>query len=314
MAICAFDIQSDGTATQVTDSALQGAAAYRWWHFDLSEAELPEWLVANLPAIPAGALVQSTTRPRCDRYKDGIMLNLRGVNMNSGQDNEDMISLRMWVIQDAIVTVRIRKVFAVDDIRQACESNEAPKSIADFLVQLVEGLTSRIETIMLDDETATDTIEESVLAADAQDKIEDFGALRRKVIKLRRYLGPQRDAVVKLAGLDSPVLNDAARNMLREPANRTTLVVEGLDAIRDRLTALQDHSDTQTANRLGRNSYGLSVIAAVFLPLGFLTGLFGVNVGGMPGIDSSWAFAFLSVSMLVIAILAVWVLRKVNWL
>lgn len=312
--ICAFDIHADGIATDVTDDALQGGAAYRWRHYELSDEKLPNWLNAHLPAIPAGALMQLETRPRCDRYNDGLILNLRGVNMNTGADNEDMISLRMWVVKDAIVTVRIRKVFAVDDIRQACAESNAPVSIAKFLAHLVEGMTDRIETTMLEEETATDIIEECVLAAEAMDKVEDFGALRRKIIKLRRYIGPQRDAVVKLATLDSPFLDDAARNALREPANRTTLVVEGLDSIRDRLTALQDHADTQTAARLGQNSYGLSVIAAVFLPLGFLTGLFGVNVGGMPGIEAPWAFAILSISMLVIAILAIWLLKKVNWL
>jgi zinc transporter len=314
MPLCAFDIHPDGTTTEVGDKNLQGKAAYRWWHYDLSDADLPTWLEATLPDIPAGALIQSETRPRCDRYNDGIILNLRGVNMNSGQDNEDMISLRAWVVKNAIVTVRIRKVFAVDDIRHDCTLNAAPPSVADFLVRLVEGLTGRIETIMLEEDAATDIIEESILAVSGNDKVEDFGPLRRKAIKLRRYLGPQRDAVVKLAGLDSPILTDPARNLLRETANRTTLVVEGLDSIRERLTAMQDHADTQTAARLGRNSYGLSVIAAVFLPLGFLTGLFGVNVGGMPGIDSPWAFIILSTSMFLIAILAIWILRKVNWL
>jgi zinc transporter len=314
MPICVFDIHSDGSANDVSDQALHGQAAYRWWHFDHSDPQLRNWLEANLPPIPAGALLQSETRPRCDRYSDGIILNLRGVNMNTGQDHEDMVSLRMWVVAGSIVTVRLRKVFALDDIRQLCETNEAPNSVAAFLTNLVEGLTDRIEATMLQEEEETDKVEESVLATNATDKIEDFGALRRKAIKLRRYLGPQKDAVAKLANLDSSLFDDAARNALREPANRTMLVVEGLDAIRDRLTALQDHADTQSAARLGRNSYGLSVIAAVFLPLGFLTGLFGVNVGGMPGIDNPWAFSILSVSMFLIAILAIWILRKVNWL
>ena len=314
MPLCAFDIHPDGTTTPVDDTALTGTGSFRWWHFDMNEPGLRDWVDERVPEIPANALLQSETRPRCDRYGDGIILNLRGINMNSGQDSEDMISLRMWVTRTAIVSVRVRKVFAINDLKEACENGEAPANVPAFLVALLNGLTSRIESTMLEEDEATDALEEAVLSSGLQGKGEDIPIIRRKVIKLRRYLSPQREAVSKLANLDSPVIDDTARSALREPANRTILVVEGLEAIKDRLTALQDFTDAQTAARLGKNSYGLSVIAAVFLPLGFLTGLFGVNVGGMPGIDNPWAFPILSAAMIFIAIFAIILLRKVNWL
>ena len=99
-----------------------------------------------------------------------------------------------------------------------------------------------------------------------------------------------------------------------EAADRTTRIVEELDAARDRLSAMQDHMDTRQAARFGRNSYILSAIAALFLPLGFLTGLFGVNVAGMPGADSPMAFWQLTGVCVVIGI-ALWLfLRWKRWL
>jgi len=128
MPICAFDLNG-----------------YHWAHFDAADPDLPAWLEDKVPALPKATLLQSETRPRCDTYADGLILNLRGVNMNEGEDAFDMVSLRMWVTDGLIVTVRYRKIFAVDDLRTKCEAGQAPDSIGDFLVQLITGLTDRIE-------------------------------------------------------------------------------------------------------------------------------------------------------------------------
>ena len=101
---------------------------------------------------------------------------------------------------------------------------------------------------------------------------------------------------------------------LRELANRTTMAVEELDALRDRLSAVQDDHDLDVARKQARNSFILSVGAGIFLPISFLTGLFGMNVSGMPGLDSPWAFTILCVSMAVLALVLLLVLRRKKWL
>jgi zinc transporter len=97
-------------------------------------------------------------------------------------------------------------------------------------------------------------------------------------------------------------------------AKGTARIVEELDASYDRLGVLQDHLDGQIAERQNAASYVLSVVAAIFLPLGFLTGLFGVNVGGMPGMNSSIAFAILCISMVAIGALLWYLFRRIKWL
>nr|WP_269451058.1 CorA family divalent cation transporter [Phaeobacter inhibens] len=117
-----------------------------------------------------------------------------------------------------------------------------------------------------------------------------LGDIRQAVIKMRRFINPQREAISMLATLENWIIAPDELALLRETANRTRRIVEELDATRDRLSALRDHIDADRAHALSRNSYVLSVVAAIFLPLGFLTGLFGVNVAGMPGTTAPSAF------------------------
>ena len=304
--ICAFDV-TGGVATPVTESwpAPHGADHYRWLHLDLTRGGTGDWVAAHLPEIAAAALMQAETRPRFDLEDTGLLLNLRGVNLNPGAEAEDMVSLRLWVSDGTIVSARLRRVFAVDDLREMLESGEAPQTIGGFLVRLAKGLTDRIEAVSLTLEDKVDALEDG--------GTDEIAPLRQKVIKLARYVGPQRAALDSLVEVETLYLDAQRRSRMREVANRATRIVEELDAMRERLVALQDHRDAEAQAKLTHNNYLLAIVAAIFLPLGFLTGLFGVNVGGMPGVESSVAFAVLSVALIGIGALLALALKLWRW-
>ena len=294
MPICVFDIAGDGSSTVPTDTDLTGPARYRWWHFDLSDPQLPGWAEAHLPAIPAGALLQPETRPRCDRYENGLILNLRGINLNAGQHAEQMVSIRMWVADDVIITVRLRRVFAIEDIRQSAAAQMAPPGPAEFVTELVTRLTTRVQDEITSIAKLTEFFE-----ADLEDETTpiptELTQSRRRVIRLRRYLDPQRSALNRLA----------IEELIPKPNH---------PALRDQLSAVQDDHDLDVARKQAHNSFLLSVGAGIFLPISFLTGLFGVNLGGMPGLESDWAFTILCLSMVVLALILVVVIRRMRWL
>lgn len=313
MPICVFDIFPDGTTKVPEDIALTGNGTYRWWHYELNEIGFAEWATAALPAIPAGALLQPETRPRCDQYQDGLILNLRGINMNEGQQADQMVSVRMWVSEDVIITVRVRRIFAIDEIRQMAVTQSAPLTTAAFIEALVSRLTTRVQDEVMRISKLTEFFEAD-LEDDNTPLPDDLPATRRSVIKIRRYLEPQEQALVRLSTLELPIVPEPDALKLRELANRTTIAVEELDALQERLIAVQDDHDLDVARRQARHGYVLSIAAAIFLPLGFLTGLFGVNIGGMPGIENPWAFATLCLSMVGLAALMFVVLKAIRWL
>ena len=313
MPICVFDIFPDGSTKVPDDTALTGPGTYRWWHYDLSDANLTDWATTHLPSIPSGALLQPETRPRCDRYENGLILNLRGINMNAGQHADQMVSVRMWVEGDVIITVRLRKVFAIDEIRQMAIAQTAPLTTAAFIEALVSHLTTRVQEEVMRISKLTEFYEAD-LEEDTTPLPKALSETRRSVIKLRRYLEPQKQALVTLSTIDLPIVPEPDALKLRELANRTTIAVEELDALQERLIAVQDDHDLDVARRQARHGYVLSIAAAIFLPLGFLTGLFGVNIGGMPGIDNPWAFAILCLSMVGLAALMYFALKALRWL
>jgi zinc transporter len=103
------------------------------------------------------------------------------------------------------------------------------------------------------------------------------------------------------------------RSWLRDLADQTTRLEEALEAARDQAAVTQEELLQRLSERTEQRMYLLSVITAVFLPLGLLTGLLGVNVGGIPGAETPWAFALLCGAIGLFVVLQLWLLRRKHW-
>ncbi|MDX1581213.1 MAG: CorA family divalent cation transporter, partial [Alphaproteobacteria bacterium] len=75
-----------------------GVPPNSWVHLDHHSPEVRAWLVekSGLDPLVCEALLAEETRPRCTPFGEGLVLILRGVNLNPGADPEDMVSLRLW--------------------------------------------------------------------------------------------------------------------------------------------------------------------------------------------------------------------------
>jgi zinc transporter len=302
--IAAYDILPDrsvrGVEEDWPDARPAADAAWRWLHFERTDPGFSAWSSAQLPAPVRAGLMQAETRPHCEVIGDGVLVTLHGMNLNPGQNEEDMVSLRVWIAANLVVTTRLRRVFPLNDLRAELAGSAAAASSGAFATRLADLLTSRIEAASAVREDRTDAAEEEIL----DDRPEalgpqavDIARIARSVIKMRRHIAPQRDALHRFAAAEVPFLKGAERHELRSAANRTARAGEELDTVRDRLFALRSHVDSLQTAHLSRSSFVLSVAAAVFLPLSFLTGLFGMNVAGMPGTTWPWAFAALTAGM-----------------
>jgi len=313
--LSAFDIWVDGTARPIADDDVVAAtgAAYRWLHLDLADPGLTDWAMTHLPSLARRTLLAQRTRPRMDSDEHGLALVLRGVNMNDEEEDADMVSLRIWMTPDLIVSVRRQRVFAMETLRDQIVSGNAPHSPGHMVARITEQLVARLEDIAFNREDLADDIEDDVYQENRTPLV-SLPSLRREIIKLRRHVAPLADALDKVSRDPDIGIAKDLRHRMRDTASRASWALEELSEVHDRLAAMADHLDMVQAARLERNGYRLSVVAAVFLPLGFLTGLFGVNVGGMPGTGSPYAFAILCLGMVALGWLCYAVMRWLRWI
>lgn len=313
--LCAFDIFPDGTARKAPDIATTpvAGAIYRWLHFDLASSHLDTWAEAKLPIPAVRILLAPKTRPRVSLHEDGIIATLRGINMNEGDEPADMVSLRVWMTANLVLTVRRQRNFLMDELQTQMKDNDAPPTPARMIARVIELLLGRVEQAAFDLEDMADKMEFSVYDK-GEIQMATLAPMRRTVIKLRRHVGPLRDALDGFAQIQTPIIPPLLGMRFRESANRAARALEELNEVRDRLTALSDHLDIEQAVRLSHNGYRLSVAATIFLPLGLITGIFGVNLGGIPGTDWVYAFPAMMAGLVVLGLILYAIMRWTKWL
>jgi zinc transporter len=283
-----------------------------WMHLDRSSERAREWLRSRsgLDPVVVDALLADETRPRVAPFGKGTLIILRGVNLNAGADPDDMVALRMWMEPGRLITMRTRRLLAVQDVREQIEAGNAPTTIADTLVRLVLALVSRMAPVVDGMDEAIGALEERMLSEPMRQLRSELAEIRRTAIGLRRYLAPQRDVLTRLVSDNMDLLDDRSRVRLREGTDAMIRYVEELDVARERSAVLADELNSLVAERMNQTIYVLSLVGTVFLPLGFITGLLGVNLAGIPGSEWPLAFETLAVLLVGLAVFEVWLFRR----
>jgi len=289
---------------------------HAWIHIDLSSPDARSWLEntsSNLDSIVIDALLADESRPRLLEFDNGILLILRGVNLNDNAVPEDMVSMRLWIDENHIISTRRRPLKVVIDIKNRLLAGKGPKSTGEFVASLIERLLERMEPTFTELDESLDDVEEKVMDEPDSSQRQAITAVRKQAIMFRRYIAPQRDAISALRNADVPWLEQTQKRRLQESLNRIVRYVEDLDTIRERAAIVKDELSSALSDKMNRNLYLLSVIAAIFLPLGFLTGLLGINVGGIPGTDNASAFTIFCVVLIVVVSLQILFFKKMKW-
>jgi zinc transporter len=287
-----------------------------WIHLDSKNPETRSWLLqkSGLSPLTCESLLEQETRPRNIVTDEGLLLILRGVNCNPGADPEDMVAIRMLVTENRIITIRYRRIMAVQDIRENIDTRKGPRSAGEFIVMVAERIADRMGDIISELDDNVSALEDSVLTGESHELRTQIADLRRMTISLRRYIAPQRDVLARLLHDRISWINEIDHARLREVAERTARFVEDIDSAKDRASITHEELNNKLSEQMNKAMYTLSIVAAIFLPLGLLTGLLGINVGGIPGTENIWAFTIVTVVLVTLGIGLILWFKKIKWL
>jgi len=282
-----------------------------WLNLDYSIEDVATWLRerSQIDPLVLAALVDPDPRPRAVAHGEDLLMIARAINLNQGAEPEDMISVRCFIEPRRIVTLRHRVSRSLEAIGGELVAGTGPVSAGDLTVRFVERtldlVVTRVDT--LGDEIAgcEDSVIDRRHDADMRARLADH---RRRAIQLRRFLAPQREALGKLATINLPWLDAMQRARIVEVADRMTRTVEELDAARDRAAVTQEELASRLGEATNQRLYFLSLVTAIFLPLGFFCALLSV-----PMQHDSWPFGGLIAAFLVLVLVQIWWFRKRGW-
>jgi len=318
----AFVLDGRGGARSISrdelDSLQLGEQESLWLHWDRGQVQSQRWLRENsgLDEFSCDLLLEENTRPRLLPLPNSEMLIfLRGINRNPGAEPEDMVSVRIFADARRVISLRLRPLLATDALIADLLAGKGPKTSSELLLELARHLTSRVDDLVAELSELLDG-EEDALDDDERYR-PDHGLMlqvRRRAASLRRFLAPQRDLYAQLARNRQPWFVEDDDDYWNELNNRLTRYLEELELLRERVGLVLEAENRRLGERMNRIMYRFTVITGLFLPLTFLTGLLGINVGGIPGSESPIGFFVACGLMILLAVGQVLLFRRWRWL
>jgi zinc transporter len=289
-----------------------------WIHLDRTRQRAQSWVrtESGLDALVAESLLAEETRPRVQQVGEGFLVILRGVNYNPGAEPDELIALRIWLEPTRIITLRQFRFQTIAHLRARAQQGEAPDTSGSFLAALTLGLAERLAPSVENLEEILDEIEDEMLDTDANgsSRRAQLATVRRQAISYRRYLVPQRDTLVSLSTVRSGLISERDQAEIRVAAEQVARVCEALEEVRDRAAVTQDEIRARHEARVGRTLYFLTIIATIALPLGLITGLLGINVGGLPLVESNFGFLIVCGILVLLAGVELAIFKHMRWL
>jgi zinc transporter len=263
-----------------------------WIHLCRTVPGVLAWLMDAL-AIPeptAELLTSDATRPRAFREGEAMVATLRGINFNPGAEPEDMVSMQVWCDGQRLVTLRRVALQTPRDTRDQLDAGNGPVDAGALITSITEHLIERMGHSIMDINNAIDVLEAQETCNADQEMLTEISRVRRECLALKRYMSPQHEALENISRDAPRWFEDHDRREIAESIDRLRRYLEDLDISKESALVLQDDVRARLLERNGRTQYLLTIVAAIFLPLTFITGLLGINVAGIPDAEDPYAF------------------------
>lgn len=313
-----------GFAYRITDGGAEKVAigdgvpqsdGMLWVHLTTTAEHAQNWLrgEAGLPDYIVDPLTAQETRPRCDAFDEGAFVNLRGRTEEKLDPSDVLASVRIWAEKGRVISVTRKYLLAIDAVEKEVRRGSV-RDPGDIITAFASAITADLDPVVADLGDELDDCEQELDAARAFSLRRSVTRVRVEAINYRRFLNPQRAALEKLASLPGDWLGPDDRAHLSAAADRAARMAEEVEAIRERASLIHETLTDLRAEQLDQRGLIISIAAMVFLPLTFITGLYGMNVEGLWLAHYSWAFdAIVGICVVIAVAVTTWFVAR-HWL
>ena len=299
-------------------SAYRSQTGLLWLDFlkpDDSERELLLDQFQFHPLVVDGAINPDVRSARVEDFGDYIYVNARSVDYTAETEVVQTTDIGMFIGHNFVVTIHNAEMPSVEAVKQLVEIDGRPmmKGSGFFAHALFDSLIQAILPTLDRMVDRADAIEEQVLTDPDQSALIALMALKRSCLSLNRALSPQREVLNRLGRREFNLFGQGVDLYFRDLADDLTRVQASNDAIRERTdTSLATYLSV-VGNRQNEIMKVLSIVATVFLPLGLIAGLFGMNFENMPGVGFRWGYHIVVGVSVFAAALVAWMFWLKRW-
>jgi len=262
-------------------------------------------------------LLNTSQRPKLEIFEDYIFMIVKMLFYNEKNRKVSVEQVSFVFGKNFVITFQERKGDVFDPIRERLQTGigELKKRGADYLVYcLLDVIVDNYFVILEKLGEEIEFLEEMLVKRPDQKVLRTIHRLKRETIVIRRAVWPLREILSDLEKVDSHMINSGTRLYLRDLYDHVIQVMETMETYRDMVTGMLDIYLSSINNKMNEIMKVLTIIGTIFLPLTFITGIYGMNFKYMPELYWKWGYFAVLGFMFVIALGMLLYFKKKKWL
>jgi len=268
-------------------------------------------------------IVNSRQRPKFNEAADYILIILKMIY--AAHPGGDLIAEQVSVLfgRNWVITFQEPEGDVFDPVRERLRKT-VPRGkylAADYLAHaLIDAVVDHYFVILENLGDQIESLEDDIADHPRPESLSTIRELKMKLLVLRRAVWPLREVIGGLERTESNLVRPTTLPYLRDVYEHTVNVIETVEIYRDMIAGLLDLYHTAVSNRLNEIMKVLTIIATIFIPLGFLAGVYGMNFDTQAGPfnmpELGWPFGYLVFWGMAAAVAGglLWFFHRRRWL
>ncbi|WP_085317161.1 transporter [Derxia lacustris] len=257
---------------------------FLWLHFNLSHAGAEPWMRAHtgLEENFFDELHSGSRTTRIERDGERLFGVMNDVVFDFAFDAGDVATLWLSLGPRLFVSARRHPLRAIDRLRMAVRHGAAPASTVELLDHLLHDQADELQAIVRQVVERADLMEDDLLAGRHERHLPELPRLRRLMARLQRLLAPEPSALMRMLARPPAWVAPDDIAQLQAATEDFALVLRDIAGVQERIKLMQDEASARMAEESNRTLFTLTLVTVLALPINLVSGMFGMNVGGIP--------------------------------
>ncbi|CAM4268604.1 magnesium/cobalt transporter CorA [Paenibacillus alkaliterrae] len=305
---------NNGIFTPVEDIAqtlVPAPAGFYWIDADVEDLAILQPLFSMHDLAVEDCLSEEEQRPKIEIYESHYFIVINSIRF----DDEEIFlrALNIFLGRHYIITVTKQKINELRSLKPLLWEQEVSRPDY-FLYHLVDIVVDNYFLVGDRIDNRIESLEEDILMHTKKSHLNEIIGLRGEILWLRKVLGPQRDVIATLNKKDLKLIDDQLQKYFSDIYENALKIAESFDTYRDLMGNLREAYQSSVSNRANEIMRVFTAITTIFMPLTFITGIYGMNFDFIPGLHFRMGSYVLLGFMLLLGISMFFIFRKKEWL
>jgi len=291
-----------------------------WINIDgVHDIELIEKLGKNFDLHPLilEDIVNTQQRPKMEDSGNYIFIVLRMLHYNTLDSEIKSEQVSLILGSNFVISFQESEGDVFGPIRERIRKGKGRirKMGADYLAYaLVDAIVDNYFIVLEKLGETIEGIEDKLIQAPTPEILQTIHSLKREAISLRKSVWPLRELISGLERAETPLIHKSTKIYIRDIYDHTIQVIDTIESFRDTITGMLDIYLSSVSNRMNEVMKVLTIFAAIFIPLTFIAGIYGMNFTFMPELSWHWGYPSLLIFMALVAMVLLFYFKRKRWL